>query len=146
MEKGRTNGPKGRQTGLTPKSKSQPPAKSRGKKGETPRRTSGSRPPAATRQVTVEEESQSRTSARNTAFKDRHGRLLPQGVDAAQARWKHHKDPLNVNQGRPNYRQVSAGPSKRFLDREKYNIKFEPSAKYVNHKFGIPKSVRSQVD
>ena len=127
METGLNRGPKGRQKGLTPKSRSQPPAKGRGKKGELPRRTSGSRPPTNSRQVTVEEEAPSRTSAHNTAFQDRHGRLLSQGVDAAQARWKHHSDPMNVNQGKPNYRHVSVGPTNKFLGREKYNSIFDAS-------------------
>ena len=105
---GLNRGPKGQSKGRGPKSRSQPPSKGRGKKGESDRRTSGSKPP--TRRITVEEdEPQSRNSAHNTAFQDRHGRLLPLGVDAAQARWKHHSDPLNVNQGRPDYRQVSSG-------------------------------------
>ena len=100
MDTGLNRGPKGRQKGLTPKSRSQPPSKGRGKKGDIPRRTSGSRPPTNSRQVTVEEEAPSHTSAHNTAFQDRHGRLLSQGVDAAQARWKHHSDPMNVKESR----------------------------------------------
>ena len=137
METGLNRGPKDRQKGLTPKSRSQPPAKGRGKKGENPRRTSGSRPPATNRQVTVEEEAPSRTSAHNTAFQDRRGRSLPQGVDAAQARWKHHKDPVNVNQGKPNYRRVSAGPTKKFLDREKYNSIFDASKSHFHYVRGV---------
>ena len=101
---GLNRGPKGRPKGKGPRSKSQPP-KGHGKKGEPDRRTSGSKPP--TRRITVAEEGpHARNSAHSTAFQDRHGRLLPQGVDAAQARWKHHSDPLNVNQGRPDYRHV----------------------------------------
>ena len=137
MDTGLNRGPKGRQKGLTPKSRSQPPSKGRGKKGDIPRRNSGSRPPTNSRQVTVEEEAPSRTSAHNTAFQDRHGRLLSQGVDAAQARWKHHSDPMNVNQGKPNYRHVSVGPTKRFLDREKYNSIFDASKKHFHYVKGV---------
>ena len=94
-------------------------------------------PPTATRQVTVEEEAPSRTSAHNTAFQDRRGRSLPRGVDAAQARWKHHSDPLNVNQGKPNYRHVSTGPSKKFFDREKYNSIFDASKQHFHYVKGV---------
>ena len=126
---GLNRGQKGMPKGKGKRAKSQPP-KGQGKKGEADRRTSGSKPP--TRRITVvEDEPQSRNSAHNTAFQDRRGRLTPQGVDAAQARWKHHSDPLNVNQGRPDYRQSSSGAFQRF-DRQKYNSIFDASKNHVH--------------
>ena len=135
---GPNKGQKGRPKG---KSRSQGPPKGKGKKGQESGRTSGSRPPTASsrnsgsrppasRRVTVQEdEPQSRTSAHNTAFHDRRGRLLPQGIAAAQARWKHQPDPLNVNQGRPNYRQPS---SRSGMDHDRYNSIFDASRKHFH--------------
>ena len=138
--RGPNKGQKGRPKGKG-KSKSVGPPKGRGEKGLESGRTSGSRPPQGSsrnsgsrpptsRQTIVEEEeSHSRTSAHNTAFHDRRGRILPQSVAAAQARWKHKPDPLNVNQGRPDYRQKSFGTSR---EHQQHNSIFDASKKHFH--------------
>ena len=138
--KGPNKGQKGRPTGRG-KSKSVGPPKGKGKKGQESGRNSGSRPPQGSgrnsgsrpptsrRTIVQEEESQLRTSARNTAFHDRRGRIQPQGVAAAQARWKLQPDPLNVNQGRPDYRQKSFGTSR---EHQQHNSVFDASKKHFH--------------
>ena len=70
-----------------------------------------------------------RTSAHNTAFHDRRGRILPQGVAAAQARWRRQPDPLNVNQGRTDYRQKSFGTSR---EHQQHNSIFDASKEHFH--------------